>query len=270
MKNFLFIVLLGVVSYLDANSQIDSIPVRLAGRVESVDSAFQLPYVHIINKRTGLGVISDSVGVFKTTLFPADTLILRCLGFNDFHYNLPDTLQSNFFFISLKMAPTSYQIRVVDVFALTPKRQFRYDFINMPIKEEDWPNQDFYIQGVNNPNYRKLREAEKSIYPTYIGGPLAFAYKMTQRSKSYEKLAQLVKEDKWHKEDKDKYSLKILEEISGFAGDTLLAFYIFLDFSPGYIHKMHEYDLYVKILQSISPFKEHFKKNGSPVNFLND
>lgn len=242
----------------------------MAGRVESVDSSFQLPYVHIINKRTGQGVITDSVGVFKTNLFRKDTLIFRCLGFNDFLYNLPDTLSTNIFFVTLKMAPTSYQIKVVDIYALTPKRQFRYDFINMHVDESEWVNQDIYIPGVNNPNYKKLRESERSIYPTYVGGPLAFAYKMTQRSKSYEELARLVAEDKMLEETSDKYSIDILQEVSGLSGDTLLAFYIYLDFSPKYIYDTHIYDLYIKVLESISPFKRHYKIHGLPIKFLED
>lgn len=270
LDKFLFIVLLGLVFYLDANSQIDSLPVRLAGRVESVDSAFQLPYVHVINKRTGMGVITDTVGVFKTTLLASDTLIFRCMGFDDRFYTLPDSLNSNYLFVKLNMGPKSYRIKEVEVLALTPQHQFKYDFINMPIKEQDWPNQDLYIEGVNNPNYRKLREAERPIYPTYVGGPLAWAYKMSSKSKSLEELARLVNEDRMLEAANKKYNMDILGEFTGFTGDTLFAFFTFLGFSAKYIFDTPEYNIYLEILRKIPQFEAHIKSNGLPFQFIDD
>ncbi len=260
-------IIIGLFFSFGAKAQLDSIPVRLAGRVESVDSANQLPYVHIINKITGMGVISDSVGIFKTSLMKSDTLIFRCLGFTDFTFVLPDSLPSNFYFISVKLSPTSYELEVVDVLALTRKSQFRYDFKNIEV-DLHAIEPEIIIPGVTNPNYRRLREAKRPIYPTYIGGPLAFAYKMTQKSKSYKKLAALVAEDEKEIITKQKYNLELLQTFTGYEGNKLMAFFIYLNFSVDYIYKTNDYDIFLLISVSMKSFEEHFKKNGLPMEFI--
>lgn len=255
---------------VDANSQIDSIPVKLAGRVESVDSVFQLPYVHVINKRTGMGVITDSVGIFKTRLLRCDTLIFRCLGFDDFIYTLPDTLLLNVFFVTLTMGPKSYRLREVDIFALTPQHQFKYDFINMPIDESEWPNQDLYIPGVNNPNYRKLRETERQIYPTYYKNSFEFISKRYKRVQSLMALNTLVGQDKMMQASKNKYNMQMLGEFCGYAGDTLFSFYCHLAFTPEYVFNTPEYDLYVEVLKKMPEFEVRIKEDGLPYMFIED
>lgn len=259
---------LGLVLGFDANAQIDSIPVCLAGRVASVDSAFSLPYIHVINKHTGLGVISDSLGVFKTKLFKNDTLIFRCLGFSDYEYQLPDSLNSSIYFIQITMSPKSYELNMVDVYSLTQRNQFRYEFKHMPINEEGRLNRDIVIDGVTNPNYKKLREAERPIYPTFIGGATGFLYKMSHKSHSYEKLERNVVDDKLRQQANEKYSMSLLSEFTGYQGDKLLSFYIYLDFKSDYVYKTNAYDIYLLILKSMSSFEDHYKEHGLPLNFL--
>lgn len=267
LKFFLFIQIIGLVFYLDANGQTDSIPVRLAGRVESVDSAFQLPYIHVINKRTGRGTISDSVGVFKIKLLQTDTLLIRCIGFTDYLYTLPDTLSSKICFITLKMLPTSYSLKEIDVYALTRQQQFKYDFIHVKLDDKLGDN-ELYIPGVSNPNYRKLRNKERPVYPTFVGGPFGFAYRMSAKGQSYERLAELVSEDKMKIEADKKYNMDLLSLFTGYTGNKLLAFYIYLSFTTTYVYNTDEYELYVRISQNMNPFEQHFKDHGLPINFL--
>jgi hypothetical protein len=54
-------------------AQIDALPVRLAGVVYANDITHSTPFVEVINLRTGRGVLSDSVGFFRITLFETDT-----------------------------------------------------------------------------------------------------------------------------------------------------------------------------------------------------
>jgi len=56
-------------------AQIDISQINLAGIIYADDTVKAPPYVHVVNKRTGKGVISDSLGLFKIKINRNDTLI---------------------------------------------------------------------------------------------------------------------------------------------------------------------------------------------------
>lgn len=266
-SKYLLCTIVGLIFSFGANAQLDSLPVRLAGRVESVDTSYQVPYVHIVNIRTCMGVISDSLGIFKTSLLKNDTLLFRCLGFSDYVYTLPDSLPSNFYFLSLKLSPKSYELAVIDVLALTRKSQFRYDFTNVEVDLQAI-EPVIIMPGVTNPNYRKLRQEKRSVYPTYIGGPLAFAYKMSQKSKSLKKLETLYQEDVKKLVTEKKYNMKLLHSFTGYDGEKLLAFFIYLNFSVDYLYKTNDYDIFIRIRDNMKTFEAHYKEHGLELDFI--
>ncbi len=260
-------VIIGLIFSLGANAQLDTLPVRLAGRIESVDSAYEVPYVHIINKYTGMGVISDSLGIFKTSLLINDTIIFRCLGFTDFIFTLPDSIPSSFFFVNVKLSPHTYKLAVIDVLALTRKSQFRYDFTNVEVDLQAL-EPAIIIPGVTNPNYKKLREAKRPIYPSYIGGALGFISKMQKKNKSLKKLAALYKEDEKEEITMQKYNLELLQTFTGYDGKKLMAFFIYLEFSVDYIYETNDYDIFLLINVSMSSFEKYYNEHGLQMDFI--
>lgn len=249
-------------------SQPNALLVKVVGRIESADSSAILPFVHIISMQSRLGTISDSLGIFMINIKPNDTLIFRSIGFNDQIYAFHDSMGSASFYLKIKMSPISYELQVVDVYALTPKMQFKYDLVHMPL-DESYLKKQLVIPGVNKLDYRTVQTNEKPIYPTYIGGPLAFAYKLSQKSRSLEKLAGIVADDIIREENKFKYSFDYLGEISGFSDEKLLSFYAFLNFSTDYISKTNGYDIMIEILRQLPLFESYYFEHGAILH-LND
>jgi len=215
-----------------------------------------------------MGTISDSMGIFRIKADRNDTLIFRSLGFSDQHYPLYEFAYAISVFMKVKMFPTIYQLTVVDVFALTPQKQFEYDFIHTPL-DDSYLKKQLVIQGVNKLDYRIVQTPDRPIFPTYVGGATGFIYKATKKGKSLQKLSELVTEDLILEENEYKYSFARLGEITGFTGDKLLSFYAYLNFSSSYISKTNGYDIIVEILRKLPFFETYYQTNG-PILHLND
>lgn len=260
---FIFFVLVFISSSLSAKSNTDSLEIKFFGKIISTNVNYKVSYAHVINLNTNKGVISDSLGSFSLKMQDTDTLRITCLGFKTKKITIPDTIHSKHYFLLIEMEVNSYPLSNVNVLSLTSKSQFAYDFKHIPIDLKAL-EPEIVIPGVTNPNYRKLRAAERPIYPTYIGGSMKFLAKMQKKHKSLEKLTKLVKQDELLAKSADKYNLEILSTISNYKNDTLLAFFAFLKFTPEYIYNTNIYDLYKKIRSKQKLFEAEIKKNGIP------
>ncbi|MDA3890399.1 MAG: hypothetical protein PF517_01915 [Salinivirgaceae bacterium] len=240
---------------LNTFAQVDSLPIRLAGVIYSADTTVDNSYVHIINKRTGLGTISDSMGIFKTTLLKSDTLIFRALGYKDKIFALPDTLLSAVLFVEIKLQETSYLLDVIDILALSRMNQFCYDFTNMRLPTNEWENQ-FIIPGVSRKNYKWIRDDERVIPKQMLPSPISAIYNaFSDREKSIKKCLELINNEAGDKIIEEKFNMKMLSEFTGFTGDTLIDFKLFLNFSRSFLLSNDAYKIFVTVKNKLPEFK---------------
>ncbi len=244
-------------------AQIDSLPIRLAGIIYSDDTSQNTPYVHIINKRKGTGVISDSVGFFKTKLLKTDTLLFSCIGFKDKLYTLPDTISSTILFIEVKLSITSYFLDVVDVLSLSRINQFRYDFTHMPLPNNGWENQ-IIIPGVTKSKYKWIRDSEKFNPKQTFDGPISGIYILfSKKGKSLRKYAELINSEEGNKIIDEKFNMKLLSEFTGFTGDTLIDFKLYLNYSRSYLLTTDGYHILKNVKSKLPEFKKSYLKNSN-------
>ncbi len=254
-----FFLLLGLT--IPGHSQVDSLPIRLAGVIYSSDSSLNTPFVNIINYRTGTGVISDSLGHFKTQMLKSDSLVFKCLGFEDNTFKLPDTVNTTVLFVTIRLTSTSYYLDVVDIYALSRINQFRYDFKNLPLPTDDW-EQQLIIPGVTKSRYSWIHEDEKFNPKKTFDGPIsALYYKYSAEGKSLQKLAELINDEPGDKIIDEKFNMQMLSEFTGYTGDTLIAFNLFLNFSRSYLLSNDGYTIFVEVKRRIPEFeKKYFNK----------
>jgi len=255
VKN-LFLVLIVILSTsFSGKSQTDSLEIRLAGIINATDTMEQTPFVHIINMRTGRGVISDSLGIFKTKLIKTDTLLFRCLGFEDSFIQLPDSIKSTICFLEVVLSPTSYNLGVVDIIALSRESQFRYDFLNMPPDKNAWERQ-IIIPGVTRSEYQWIRKEEKFKPKKTFDGPISALYfKFSDEGKSLMKLAELLEEDEKQEIIDEKFNKELLAGFTGYSGGKLDRFYQSLNFSSQYLFETPAYDIFLRVKQKMEDFE---------------
>jgi hypothetical protein len=266
-QQILLLLVLSTISFT-VQSQIDTGIVRLSGIVHGNTNAGDLPYVHIINKRTGIGTTTDSLGLFHSRIKRTDSLIFRCIGFEDKLLVLADTVLCHVLFIEVSMFEKSYELNVIDVIALSRESQFRYDFIHMRLDNSAWEKQ-LIIPGVTKEKYQWLENDEKFIPKKSFNGPLsALYYKFSDEGKSLQKLAELIEQDAREEKVAKKYNKQLLADFTGYSDTLVNAFYKFLDFSSEDILQSTPYEIYLNIQAKIPAFEAQFKLNDS-LNMLN-
>ncbi len=256
MKKLFLALLVFSTTFISGKAQTDSLEIRLAGIIRATVPGEQTPFVHIINLRTGKGVISDSVGIFRTKLYKTDSLLFRCLGFEDSFIQLPDSIHSTICFMEVILSPTSYNLGVVDIFALSRENQFRYDFINLPPDKNAWEKQ-IIIPGVTRSDYQWMRKEEKFNPKKTFNGPISALYfKFSDEGKSLMKLAELLDEDEKQELINKKFNKKLLSEFTNYSGEKLDRFYQFINFSQQYLLENNAYDIFIKVKAKMEEFEK--------------
>jgi len=258
LKSTIIILVLFIASITKGSAQVDSLPIRLAGIIYSNDTSASTPFVHIINYRTGKGVISDSTGFFKTTLKKNDSLLFSCMGYEDKIFILPDTIVSTILLIEVRLSKKTYYLDVIDVLALSRINQFSYDFKNIPLQENRW-KQQIIIPGVTKENYVWLYQDERFIPKQTFGGPITAIYKLfSDREASIRKYLELINSEEGNLLIDEKYNMEMLSEYTGFTGDTLIDFKLYLNFSRSYLLTTDGYHIFKKIDVMLPDFKETY------------
>ncbi len=240
-------------------AQPDTIPVRLSGRVFSTDSLQPAPYVHVINLSTGKGTVANADGQFKQLCLAGDSLLFKCMGFSDVIWVVPPDLPSKMAHFDIKMEPGSIQLEVIEIIALSRQNQFRHDFINLKPDKNAWENQ-LIIPGVTRKKYEWMQPDEKFNPKATFTGPLsALYYKFSREGQSLMKLAELKNNEGRQRIIDSKFNMQLLSEFTGYSGDKLIAFFVYLHFTDDYIFETNLYTIYTEISYKVKQFEVSYK-----------
>jgi hypothetical protein len=217
----------------------------------------KLPYTCVFNVNTRMGVVTDSLGLFRINISYSDTLLFTCIGYQDFRYSLPDSLSTTVCFIHVKLSPATYELAEVDIVALTRQSQFRYDFIHLE-QDPDAMERQLVIPGVSNPNYIPLSPEERNLVQS--GSPISFIYSLAStKEQSKKKLVELKKHERITAQIETKYNKKQLMRFTGYDDSVTYLFMRFLDYPEDFLLKTSEYELYVDISKKMLEFEAIYK-----------
>jgi hypothetical protein len=260
MNKKLLIFCFWILANLPLYAQVDSMQIRVAGIIHSSNEKENTPFVFVINKHTGYGVLSDSLGIFKINIKKQDTLLFRCIGFEDYVMTLPDTMASTICFLEISLSPATYQLNVVNIYALSRENQFRYDFIHLKPDKYSWERQ-LIIPGVTRDKYQWVREDEKFNPKQTFDGPIsALYYAFSDEGKSLRKLAELMEEDEMELLIDEKYNKNQLSDFSGFEGAKLDAFFKYLGFTNSYLYSATAYDIFLEVQKRMPDFESNYQE----------
>lgn len=155
----------------------DSTMIQLYGVVVSSDSLYEVPYTTVSNKTTKRATISDYNGFFTMVVFPGDTLLFDCYGFNKSSFIVPDTLTSDSYSIVHMMTEDGVVLPEVTIYPWPSKEAFANYFINM----------DPYDDALRRAQ-RQLSGENLSIASSKIGTDADYAYgnhRMQEQTRLY-------------------------------------------------------------------------------------
>jgi hypothetical protein len=111
-KIILFFILFTGIYSLKAQ-EIDLYIVNIKGIITTADNGEPIPYAHIINPREHGGTTSNIDGFFSINMLTEDTLIIRSLGFVEYHFTLKEYPPKELYKIILN--PVRYLLDEIDV-----------------------------------------------------------------------------------------------------------------------------------------------------------
>ena len=242
----------------------------LSGQVLSEDSLKVLESVHVSNRRTRAGAVSNENGFFSIAMLPSDTLEITSVGYLSKLYTIPDSLRGRDPFVVIKLRPKTYKLKEVIVSAYQNPVLLKRYLDNVRIKKKELPQPT--IGGV-----KPKPKGETSTVSlgtganggaTIDGALTGLANLFNKRAIQLRKIEKLKAIEKIVEAEKvyqrfvdSKFNEEIISEVTGLQGDRLSAFVTFCDLPQGFIYRASEYQLVEAIYQQFYLFEKTHAKN---------
>lgn len=203
------------------------------GVIVDEDSVSSMPFVYVINKRTGNGNMSDNSGRFYLNMDPSDTIICSFVGY--VKLKLPVSRLSKGFESEAKivMHKIAYNLKTVTVSA-------------------------FKIQPYEREHMEKVIRNSKIRPVNAVESPITALYnQFSKRGKEQRKLAQIFEQVFIEEQVQQKINPEILRNLTGDNSIDYEAFRRFCFSLTDYYIINHEgYDLYYKVMECYYRWKE--------------
>ncbi|MDE5422974.1 carboxypeptidase-like regulatory domain-containing protein [Ancylomarina sp. DW003] len=194
----------------------------LSGKVIDASTLEGIPYSHIKLDDTYWGVICDSLGFFKVTVKPNQSLRVSSLGFAEKIIPVTEEITDGTAFQELFLDRTSYMLEEVDIYSLGTWEQFKYNFA-----KKELPVEKDVVAGWNFGDLKLYMKEALALNRT--GG--GFGLSMSSGRK-YPNRNKILKNLKAKEANLDKLNLKfnkqIVHEITQLSGDKLEIFMLYI------------------------------------------
>lgn len=220
---FFTICILGL-SHLRLSAQTSDTLINFSAIVYD-DSFMPVPATHVINMNSHKGDVTDSLGIFRLPVRPADTLLIRNIAFHDTLVAVTDLQQNR----SVRMKRRLYELEEAKIFIWgSSYDDFQEAFLQMPMQQTlrsslGLPTQD--------PEKVPVEMDEKAVKSAglLLTSPISFFYyNFSKHAKSARKVYWLQKNQEKSDQFEAIVSSESLSEITGLTGAQLQEFQIFL------------------------------------------
>jgi hypothetical protein len=240
----LFILSLCVIA-LDSLAQ-EKQYVQLRGNIYSKDSLSAIPFVTILESKSKTGVVSDANGYFSISLRPYDTILFSAIGYETYPYVVKGVAEKNQY-IKILLEPQTYQLQEVGVYAIKNFKEFKKDFINLDLPEEEQayipPSTSTYT-GNGQPTVG-------------ISGPFTKLYdKYSKRGKEQKKAVALRSTYDKHQRALDRYNRDFIVKVLGVEEEEADKVLSHCNFSVDYINTTNDYDLAIALQNCYTAYKK--------------
>jgi hypothetical protein len=234
----------------------------IAGYVFDEENSDPLSYVNVYVKKTRKGTITDATGYFLLSAHVGDTLTFSSLGYHNKYVAIDDTI-SNYeekpliVFLDAKV----FELKSVDVVALRKYEQFKYDFTNLELPDDDYvyaqnnfpfkPKDIDYYSRVGNPGFGLVVSPITALYN-----------KFSKEGKEKAKLEELQNQMLLEEVIDAKINPELIMKITGLSHTETNVFLKWCNLSPEFIMRMSEYELISLISHRYLEYASIKKRNN--------
>jgi hypothetical protein len=223
-----------------------------SGRLIDAQTDDPIQFAHIINQTRNYAVISDTLGYFSIHIQQKDLLVVTEIGYYDLPIYISDSVARANRFHIYRMIPKVYTIKEIDINRLGTYEQFKYNFLNLDLPEQEHPANPSVFKDIE-----KGTDTLDLIETFSIGSPITAIYNLVSKEgKSFRKLKKLKEEEEFWKKVEHKYNLEMLERITGLKGLELYEFTSFCNFNQKFLLRASEYEIIEKVLEILKEYKK--------------
>lgn len=220
----------------------------LSGKVIDASTLEGIPYSHIKLDDTYWGVICDSLGFFKVTVKPNQSLRVSSLGFAEKIIPVTEEITDGTAFQELFLDRTSYMLEEVDIYSLGTWQQFKYNFA-----KKELPVEKNVVAGWNFGDLKLYMKEALALNRTGAGIGISMNRKFKDR-KQREHVAKLKSQEGKINILKSKFNRELVHEMTKETGDRLDALMVFIREREHFTYQSREFFIQQRIKKHYQEF----------------
>lgn len=211
-------------------AQSDTSHKSLNGWVLDGHSKETVPGVHVINKRSLEGTVTDNYGYFEIDLKKGDSIIFSNIAYKYFYFIYQDdSIQLNEVIVA--MEEQNYLLAEVSVFS--------YQLTTNKPKE-------IVLKKPSIPSNREIKDPE--IIKAGIDNPAEFLYNLFgSKPRQLRKLAELKAEDAYREKLEESNNRNAVTRMTGLNREELEAFMFYCKYVPINMNQLNDYEFLISV-----------------------
>ncbi len=239
----LFLIQITPVLYAQQNSE-----QHIFGKILDDETKVAVPGVHILNKNSNQGTVSDIDGNFALKMSVGDSLLISSVAYQPHLLIFTDSIEFSQDKIIISIQPATIELAPVKVFAYKSAREFKNAVIALELPEETTTS--LVIPGYY---YGPKKEVK-----TGFGSPISFLVgKFGKKAKQEKKFKAAKERDAYRNLISSKYNKEIVEKITGLKAEALKEFMDQCTLSDSFIENANEYDIIVAINNCFEEYRNN-------------
>ncbi len=210
----------------------------LSGKVIDAATLEGIPFSHIKIDDTYWGVICDSLGFFKVSIKPNQSLKVSSLGYAEISVPITSEFTDGAAFQEIFLDRMSYMLEEVDIYSLGTWEQFKENFVKMELSDES-----NVAGGWNFGNLKQDMQAELSMGRPGAGVGISINRKFKDR-KQRERVAKLKSKEFEVEILKSKFNKQLVQDITQVKGRRLEALMVYITEREHFTYQTR--DLYIQ------------------------
>lgn len=251
MRYFLFGILISLSAFVQGQNRL-----MLEGIVTNQITGEPVVAAHVMNLTDSIATITSPAGAFRIPVHVGDSLIFSSIGYQHKALIISEK-QALADFIQIQMTQRDYELGVVEVNPFGTKSQFRERFMELDV--DDGTVEIIGIKGPpKDPRTIPVTEDANEIKKAkYLMSPASFLYgNLSKDAKARQEMHRLEAEREKHRYNYQKFNEKVVNHITGYEGEKLIAFMDFCNFSEDQIYRYSDYELTMAILRKQKEFEK--------------
>lgn len=241
-RTFVIITLLTCLLSATASAQTPK-TVRILGKVVSDSLKTPVPFGFVANSETGIGKETNIHGLFLLDISPNDTILFRCMGYEDAQWALNDVYTKGDTLI-LEATPKTYALKEIKVLNFRSYAAFRHKVAHM---------EDMYHE-FKMPF--KIEVGKALAEQKANSGTFSYSFRLPHKTENKEtrEYKALLNKEKVYERYNNLTSRDNLQTFTDLEGAKLDSFIVFLRSKHNIDPKLNDYDLMAAINEVYQDF----------------